>query len=225
MAVHVNLNGYTGVGKTSVSRILAAKYRTQWIPRFTTRPRRRGEDNAEYEFISEEEFRHLMRSVATGTDVVISDRPHEKIVFSRKKPTIAFGDEGRDILLFTVRQVMVRGEYYWRGVLNPRLWPEVAPDTELVLSTFGYKSPEIKQYVAPDMITVFIDVSDKKELRRRLADRCKKKNQNFTEMWNQNLKYMTMELGKQHQYVVYNDGTPEECAAEIEKLVGLSPTE
>lgn len=223
---HVNISGYTGVGKSTVSLILAERYHTLWIPRVTTRPRRQGENLNEYEFLTPEEFEQRRRPRAIGADAVISDRTSDDVIISSRDGSIGeVGDSGGEILLFTVKQVYVRKEFYLRGTQCPHKWPEPLPDTQLILSTFGYNSPMIKQLVAPNMVTVFIDVKDREELRQRLKERCERKDQNFTEMWRENLKYMEKDLGQYHQHVVYNDGTPEECAAEIEKLVGLRPAE
>lgn len=217
---HLNVNGYAGVGKSTVLLILAQKYRTIWIPRITTRPMRKGENINEYEFVSWEEFRQrLLGSLARGNDVYIADG---EITFSGDPDPDQFqGEVAGDILTRSAHQVFVRKGSYWTGVPHPRTWPTSFPDTELIISTFGYFSPIVKENYAQDMINIFIDVHDEEELRRRLKERSRKLDLNFSEQWRKNLDKMEeMRKGGYKKYrVVYNDDSPEDCAAEISRIV------
>ncbi len=56
MAPHINLSSFAGGGKTTIARLLMANHRTFMIPKFTTRPRREGENLPEYVYVSRTEF-------------------------------------------------------------------------------------------------------------------------------------------------------------------------
>lgn len=220
---HLNINGYTGVGKTTISLLLATAYRTLWIPRVTTRPMRRGENVNEYLFVSNAEFMRQAHSLDVGTDVILSDREDEGPVFSHERDALVVGDAAPEILRLSVHQVRWRKDfnYYLTGVPAPHTWPKPRTDTELVLSTFGYISPIIKEQMAPEMLTIFIDVSDKEVLRERLRKRCRAKSQHFGELWKKNLAQFEKHRELEHDFVVYNNGDQEKCAAEIAKIAGL----
>jgi hypothetical protein len=42
---------------------------------------------------------------------------------------------------------------------------------------------------------------------------------NFDKKWAQNERYFASHIEGQYDFVVYNDGTPEECAAEIMAII------
>lgn len=56
--VHIYLIGPSGSGKTSIARSLSDVGYT-WIPDFTTRPRRLGEDSSEHTFVTNSEYSKL----------------------------------------------------------------------------------------------------------------------------------------------------------------------
>lgn len=56
MVPHINLSSFAGGGKTTISRLLLATYRTVMVPKITTRPRRPEEEIPEYIYVSRDEF-------------------------------------------------------------------------------------------------------------------------------------------------------------------------
>ncbi len=53
---HINISGYPGIGKSTVTEALGIRYRTFVIPKMTTRPRRL-KNEPEYIFVTKKEFR------------------------------------------------------------------------------------------------------------------------------------------------------------------------
>src|SRR3989338_6900447 len=135
--VHVNLTGSEGGGKTTIALMLAARHRTLWIPRVTTRAPRPGEiPGTEYFFFSPEQFAFLVRT--------------------RKM----LKEESRFM-------VVDRNEMFAMGILDPSLWPKPDAEHELVLSVFGRSALYIKKQYVPEMITVLLQCDENERRRRR----------------------------------------------------------
>jgi guanylate kinase len=196
----ITLDGLAGAGKTKISQLLTKKYRTHWYPRITTRNRRPGEiPGQEYLFISEDQFKAL--------NAAHRIMPHTV----RHSPKKEGGNE-------------------YRGILVPEMWPQRPGTEQLRLSVFGSRIKVVKAYLDDhrgefpefqNMHSFFIGMRDTETLRRRLQERCRKHKLNFIEKWKRNLWYTSIDLQGDYEHIVYNDGTPEECIAEIERIAGL----
>lgn len=191
---HVNLGGYAGAGKTTISSLLAKKYNTLWIPRITFRPIRRMEvPGREYIFVTEEEFNCRLEK-----GEILNDFPG------------------------LIRQVS--NTPFSTGILHPDFWPKPTPDTELMLSVFGSMSNYVKIIYAPEMINLFLSIRDPEELRWRIKERSRKHKVAFFERQRTNVWYHTWRIEKKFDRVIYNDDrdNPEKCVAEIEKVARLT---
>ncbi|HEY4512984.1 MAG TPA: hypothetical protein VJH06_00495 [Candidatus Paceibacterota bacterium] len=63
----------------------------------------------------------------------------------------------------------------------------------------------------------------KEDLRRRLMERCIQQDINFTEKWRKNLAHWHDPFEEQYDYVIWNDGTIEDCVRQLEVIAGLRP--
>lgn len=133
---HVNISGYAGAGKTTISSLLAARHKTLWIPRATSRPRREGESlDREYVFVTEEGFAEMKTG---GKFIPATIHLHHV-------------EEDRRI--------------YHTAVLMPEIWPKPEEDTGLCVSVFGSKAPLVKMAV-PEMINIILLLSDEELKKR-----------------------------------------------------------
>jgi len=228
MSIILSVNGFSGVGKSTVLQLLSERNRVLWIPRVTTRPpRKRERRNTEYEFVSLEEYEWRLTSGKRELDVVYEEG---------QRPPDAF-DPGNDIWFSTSHRVSVRKKPYLTGIPNPRLWPalEASPYVDVVLFTSGYASPEIKKHWdvfrtavrrlpnSLSMVTVFITMTDTEKMRKRLYKRCRKENIDFGSKWAKNVDHFGDDFGVLYDHVIYNDGTIEECVRQLEVIAGLRP--
>lgn len=216
---HVNIGGPPAGGKTEIATLLSRLHNVITIPRVTTRPPRPDEEFSwEYEFVSQKEFSRRLRLGTENTvDAVVGEN---ELVLSTLSGT-RVGDYPRDIALASVHQVPGKGGSYLTGVPHPRHWPDPKPDTEFFLSVFGESSPYLKEHVFPHMINVFVTISSMEELEKRLVNRNLPWRLPFWPAWMSALSYLSEHPETKFDHVVYNDGTAKDCAAEIERIVGL----
>mgnify|MGYP001583025078 CR=1 FL=1 len=117
-----------------------------------------------------------------------------------------------------VETIKLNGESHYYAIPVVEEWPSIPEGTELVLSVFGEKARIAKEHV-PEMKLVFISLRDKNLLAERLRHRCLTDGSNFDKKWAQNKRYFASHIERQYDVVVYNDGTPEECATEIMAII------
>ncbi len=190
MLLRINLGGFHGVGKTTLSHEIANLYlpdEVQIIPRYTSRPLRLNEDPSwEYVFISEEKFQELFKE-----DFFI---------------------------LGTVRHfVRVNGEPYSTGIPHIQHWPVPQKRTKIVLSMFGTKAYLVRREV-PNMVLVFVSL-DIPTLRERIIERCQRQGIDPLYKLTMIASYTRRRewLSGHYDFVVKNDSTPKICAQEIVK--------
>jgi guanylate kinase len=117
-----------------------------------------------------------------------------------------------------VEEIKLNGETHYYAIPVVEEWPSIPEGTELVLSAFGEKA-RIAQEHFPELRLVFISLRDKNLLAERLRHRCLMDGSNFDKKWAQNERYFASRIEGQYDFVVFNDGTPEECAAEIMAII------
>ena len=187
--VHVNLSGYAGAGKSTISPLLWSRHKSIWVPRITCRPVRSGEKlDAEYLFVTREEFAER--------------RARGEIIIPSIHPALVEGDSP-----------------YHTGVLYPQYWPKPLPDTELLVSVFGKFAPQLKPIIKHKFVNILLAVSDEEELKRRLLSRGGE--EKCRHHLGTNKTYKDTNIEAEFDYVVYNDGTPEETVWQIEEIAGL----
>lgn len=184
MTPHVNLSSFAGGGKTTIAKLLMAKYRTVMIPKITTRPRRPIEEIPEYIFVSQEEFE-----------------------FRRSQGHF-----------LSIEETITNGGAHYHVIPRIEHWPCVPDGTELVLSVFGSEA-RLAQAYAPEMKLIFISLRDRDLLAERLRRRCELDGSNFNRKWALNERYFSTEIEKKYDFIVYNDGAPEECVSQIITII------
>jgi len=123
---------------------------------------------------------------------------------------------GEFLILDTIHENMVRKTPRVYAIPRPLYWPSAVRETRFYLSNFGRYSGQVKERFAPHMINILLLASDVVR-ETRLKRKSRKQNLNLTEkiLWD----YWWDE--KNFDLVVQNEGTVEECAEKIIKLVGL----
>ncbi len=138
---HVNISGYAGAGKTTVSSLLFSRHKSLWVPRVTCRPIRPGERiDAEYLFVTYNEF--------------AEKRARGEFLEQSIHPTLVEGEK-----------------IYRTGILHPDYWPKPRPNTELMISVFGKYAPNLKNLIKGRFVNILLSVRDEEELRNRLMSR------------------------------------------------------
>jgi len=107
---------------------------------------------------------------------------------------------------------------FFHAIPHVKHWPAVPAGTELVLSLFGSESRLVQKHV-PHVRLCFIDYKDKNLLRERLQHRCQIDGSNFEEKWRKNEGYFATAIEDRYDFVVYNDTTPEDCVAQIRRII------
>ena len=246
------VNGFSGVGKSTLLDEFARRHRVRRARRVTTRRLRKGEPPTEYEVVDDAEFDWLLSPIARngGGAKLLLTAPSRPQAAEEESDILFFTDHlvteykvAEDTEfdwplspVFTNRLVEVRKKRYRTGIPNPRFWHTEAPDPDVdaVLATFGYASPLIQKYWEGycishhlsnplPMVTVFINMHYKEDLRRRLMERCIQQDINFTEKWRKNLAHWHDPFEEQYDYVIWNDGTIEDCVRQLEVIAGLRP--
>jgi len=123
-----------------------------------------------------------------------------------------------------VEEIAENGKVHHIAIPVVQYWPPIPQGTELILSAFGEKARLAQRY-APEMKLIFISIRDKCLLADRLRKRCALDGSNFEKKWALNERYFSTNLEAQYDYVVYNDGTPEECVAQILAIAQVADRE
>jgi guanylate kinase len=117
-----------------------------------------------------------------------------------------------------IEPILVGGEVYHHAIPKIEHWPAVPDKTNLILSVFGIKAELVKELVLNYKLC-FIGFKNKDILKKRLFARCLVDGGNFEEKWVIVEQYMSQSIENNYDYIVYNDGTPEECIAQIRKIL------
>ena len=192
MPIHAGISGYSGAGKTTVSRLLAARAAAKgkkvvWRGRITTQPPREGA-------IPGHEYDHP---------------EHEEFVTRAARGEILF-----------IHPVMQNKKPYMTGILRPEAWAPLDDEVDLVLYLLGRAAPKIKREYIPEMTTILLKV-EKEPLIKRMITRSDESIIGFHERWANNEWYEEIGIDGDYDHIVHNNGTPLECAIEIEKILGL----
>jgi guanylate kinase len=206
MAVHVSISGYAGAGKTTISRLLASRHPTVWVPRITSRRRR-------VNFCNDAVM--CLAMGLTGIYRVESEVRGTEYEFIPKDEFISHIREGRMLEW----HVLGEKEEGLTGILRPEYWPNPVEGTELLLSVFGSHAPEVKK-VVPGLITVFLDVKNPDILRQRIYARTGKGK--MEERNKKNSIYRRENIAQHFDHVVLSETGVERCVEEIEKIAGLT---
>ncbi len=123
----------------------------------------------------------------------------------------------------TIRKQEVNGAVFHTAIARRKFWRKPSEGTDLIISFFGRDGIPLKKFI-PEMKLVYISSRFPESLIKiKLVERCLKhkispgpKIVKFDE-------YRKREFEKFYDIIVFNDGTPEECAHEIIKRTGLPP--
>ncbi len=195
--LHFSINGFPGVGKTEILiGLLTSRLRVHFIPRYTTRERRPGEeDSPEYRFVSENEFAVLRKG---GFFI---------------KRTIR-------------RVESEDGKFHFTAIIKKIFWPEPPEGTQLIVSFFGRSAFLIRRYTPEMKLVFISHHSIKSgltEIKMRVAERCRRHGKKFYAKWRQINRWYQQEIWTKYDHVVYNDGTtPRKC---VEEIIALAERE
>ena len=193
---HISLEGPPGVGKTSVGQALDRLLggNAHWLPTFTSRPQREGEVNGKERF------------------------------FVPQCEFLRLGKAGI-FIPSTVHAVEVNGKVYYKAIAEYEYWINPPEDAPAIISAFGSKTLMIRETIRPPrMMTFFIGLHHDFPLMKRLYDRAVKEGSDPTYKLQYIDEYMKSEPWRKYDHLVYNEGTPEECAREIIRLAGFPLT-
>lgn len=103
------------------------------------------------------------------------------------------------------------------GIIHPNYWEEPKEGVLLRVSIFGSKVIELQKMTQIE--TVFVDFKDMTVLKRRLKKRCVVDNVPFELKWERVQSEKELEIAKDCDFVVWNDGTPEKILEQFLKLL------
>ena len=223
-----------------------------WLDRVSNRPIRPGEERTqEYQFPETKGSRLELGSIESSADELIGFNTYSPFDPDFQTPTIRDGqltysrpvkrgkrflskdriggDSLPDLLPASIEMLYIDGNTYISGVLHPKYWPQPTSRTKLVISIFGRSSPKMKKYVkeyapehVPEMTNFFLRLKTR-ELKKRLGNRNQKLGLSFdSRLWGETIRYLRTHPENDFDHVVYNDGTPEECALKIARIAGIS---
>ena len=115
----------------------------------------------------------------------------------------------------TVEPVEVNERMYFTATPRVRYWPETPPATELVVSLLGEAVNVIRAEV-PDMLTVFITHSSPFVVMKRTFAIDPLHKLHLIE------EYGRERIWHAYDHIVFNEGTPEECAEKVARIAGLA---
>jgi len=119
-----------------------------------------------------------------------------------------------------IEPINIYGKIHYSAIPKVEYWPKPDKNTELILSAFGENAPYAKQFVT-NIKLVFIDFIDKNILIERLYSRCLFDNSGFEEKKKIIETYIQKDIKRNYDYIIYNDGTEEECLEQILALIKL----
>ncbi|OGI68395.1 hypothetical protein A2738_00710 [Candidatus Nomurabacteria bacterium RIFCSPHIGHO2_01_FULL_42_15] len=120
----------------------------------------------------------------------------------------------------TIRQVEVNGKTYRTAILKRKIWLPTPKGTDLVVCLFGRGGLNHRRKF-PKMKLVFISSRSLETLKARLTERCLMHGIDPTRKLEKIKRYEQLGVEKYYDVVIYNDGTPEQCARQIARIVGL----